>query len=66
MYPDKKNDQQPGQKPDRREYHINLNEYAGDEDDYNIATEQATTYCQDCERAIGADQTATSKDSVER
>lgn len=64
MYADKKKTQQ-NQTVAIQEYHINLNEYAGDEDDYKIATEQANSYCEDCERAVGPDKTTIKRDTIE-
>jgi len=43
---------------------INLNEYAGDEEDHRIAAEEAATYCEDCERAISNDRTTVRKDPI--
>jgi hypothetical protein len=43
---------------------INLNDYAGDEEDHRIAAEEAATYCEDCERAINNDRKNTGKDPI--
>lgn len=43
---------------------INLSEYAGDEEDHKIAAEEASTYCEDCERAISNDRLMPRKDAL--
>lgn len=65
MLRDKNEDRQKEDKPDAGEQRINLSDYAGDEEDYKIAADQANTYREDCERAIGTDKTTIRKDSFE-
>lgn len=63
MYTDKNKDRRNEEKPYVQGQRINLNDYAGDEEDYRIAADQAITYCEDCERAMGTDKTTISEDS---